>query len=127
MKRERFLMLVGFVCLVLVLATMPILGACAKPAPSPAPAPAPAPTPPKPIKLVVQTYLPPGDGTALAKAIVRLLKDAALRQRMGRAGRERAYSCFTADRIVSETLAVYHRVLASSAARTVPAAIKENG
>jgi len=76
---------------------------------------------------VTGIFVPPGDGTALARAMVRLLEDAALRQRMGRAGRERAYSCFAADRIVEETSAAYSRVLASSAARPVPAAIEENG
>lgn len=46
MKKKRLLTLVGSVCLILVLASLPFMGACAKPAPAPAPVPTPAPPPP---------------------------------------------------------------------------------
>jgi len=45
MKQKKLGALIGSVCLILVLAAMPFMGACAKPAPAPAPAPTPAPTP----------------------------------------------------------------------------------
>jgi len=54
--------------------------------------------------------VPPRDHTAMAAAIVRLLKDEELRRRMGEAGRARACSLFSAERMVLETLRVYQRV-----------------
>jgi glycosyltransferase involved in cell wall biosynthesis len=54
--------------------------------------------------------VPPRDHEAMASAIVTLLKDEGLRTRMGEAGRARAESLFTADRMVQETLKVYQRV-----------------
>ncbi len=54
--------------------------------------------------------VPPRDHEAMADAIVRLLKDEALRTRMGRAGRTRAQRLFSAERMVQETLRVYQRV-----------------
>jgi glycosyltransferase involved in cell wall biosynthesis len=47
---------------------------------------------------------------ALADAIVRLLKDPGLRERMGKAGRARAGQRFSAERMLKETLRVYQRV-----------------
>ena len=54
--------------------------------------------------------VPPRDHEALADAIVRLLKDADLRRRMGNAARTRARTFFSAERMVQNTLAVYQRV-----------------
>ena len=54
--------------------------------------------------------VPPRDDRALADAIVRLLKDAALRDRMGAAGLSLAHARFSAERMVQETLTVYERV-----------------
>ena len=54
--------------------------------------------------------VPARDHEAMAEAIVRLLKDDALRARMGAAGRARAESHFSAERMVQETLRVYQRV-----------------
>jgi glycosyltransferase involved in cell wall biosynthesis len=54
--------------------------------------------------------VPPRDPEAMAAAIVRLLRDPALRQRMGDAGRTRARLKFSAERMVQETLRVYKRV-----------------
>lgn len=51
--------------------------------------------------------VPPRDPRALAVAIVRLLKDSTLRERMGRAGLERVRKIFSADRMVERTLDVY--------------------
>jgi glycosyltransferase involved in cell wall biosynthesis len=56
--------------------------------------------------------VPPRDHHALAEALVRLLNDAALRQRLGRAGLARVREHFTAERMVRETLAMYARVTA---------------
>jgi len=54
--------------------------------------------------------VPPRDHEAMADAIVRLLKDERLRTRMGAAGRARAESLFSAERMVQDTLQVYQRV-----------------
>jgi glycosyltransferase involved in cell wall biosynthesis len=53
---------------------------------------------------------PPGDVTALADALVRVLDDAALRARMGKAGRVRA-AAFAWPRVAEQTLAVYDRLV----------------
>src|SRR5213593_4643806 len=50
------------------------------------------------------------DHTAMAAAIVRALKDADLRRRLGEAGFDRVNARFTVDRMVAETAAVYARV-----------------
>ena len=55
--------------------------------------------------------VPARDDRALADAIVRLLSDSALRQRMGEAGRTLAYARFSAERMVTDTLAAYERVV----------------
>ena len=54
--------------------------------------------------------VPVRDHRALAAAILRALKDPALRRRMGEAGLARANERFTVERMVSETAAVYARV-----------------
>ena len=54
--------------------------------------------------------VPPRDHQAMADAIVRLLKEEAVRTRMGAAGRARAESRFSAERMVQETLRLYQRV-----------------
>jgi glycosyltransferase involved in cell wall biosynthesis len=52
----------------------------------------------------------PRDDRALASAIVTLLRDESLRHRMGEAGRARVRTHFSAERMVQDTLRVYHRV-----------------
>ncbi len=54
--------------------------------------------------------VPPRDHEAMAHAIVALLTDAALRQRMGAAGLARVTGRFSAERMVQDTLRVYERV-----------------
>jgi glycosyltransferase involved in cell wall biosynthesis len=49
----------------------------------------------------------PADAAALAEATITLLRDLALRARMGLAGRRHVQGAFTADRMVEETLAAY--------------------
>jgi len=51
--------------------------------------------------------VPPKDPNAMADRIVQLLKDDALRRRMGEAGLARARERFTVERMVEETNAVY--------------------
>ena len=51
--------------------------------------------------------VPPREPAALAGRIVQLLKDQALRQRMGRAGLERVRRRFTVERMVQETADAY--------------------
>ena len=52
----------------------------------------------------------PHDHHALAREIVRLLKDDELRRRIGEAGRARVAERFTVERMVAGTVAVYERV-----------------
>jgi len=52
----------------------------------------------------------PRDPRELASAIVRLVKDNALRERMAAAGYARVRERFTVERMVAETAAVYARV-----------------
>jgi glycosyltransferase involved in cell wall biosynthesis len=54
--------------------------------------------------------VPPRDHQRMAEVIVTLLKDPALRTRMGEAGRARAQARFSAERMVQNTLRVYRRV-----------------
>jgi L-malate glycosyltransferase len=49
----------------------------------------------------------PRDHEAMADAIVKLLEDGRLRERMGAAGLERARTRFSAERMVKETIRVY--------------------
>lgn len=53
--------------------------------------------------------VPCGDGGALAAALVALYRDRALRERLGRAGRERAVAEFTWDHFRERVLAAYRR------------------
>ncbi len=52
----------------------------------------------------------PGDVTSIAKAILRLLKDAKLRTAMGTAARERALRRFSVDHALDKVAAVYARL-----------------
>jgi glycosyltransferase involved in cell wall biosynthesis len=58
---------------------------------------------------VTGLLVPPGDPQALAQAATSLLRDPALRQRMGQAGRERVLSSFTVERVADQSLAVYQQ------------------
>jgi len=55
--------------------------------------------------------VPPGDVTALAEAIERLLRDAGLRRKMGEAGRKRVEGHFTIEQTVAQTVALYETLL----------------
>src|SRR5687767_3367468 len=54
--------------------------------------------------------VPPRDARELATAIVRLLKDPARREKMGRAGLERVKRLFSAEQMVEKTLGVYENL-----------------
>jgi glycosyltransferase involved in cell wall biosynthesis len=60
--------------------------------------------------------VPPRDPAALAAALRRLLEDAALRRRLGAAGRDRALGHFTSEHMLTKTAALYDRVLSGAAA-----------
>ena len=55
--------------------------------------------------------VPPRDDRALADGIIRLLKDAALRERMGAAGLALAQARFSAERMVADTVRVYEEIV----------------
>ena len=55
--------------------------------------------------------VPPREPAALATRIVQLLKDQALRRRMGRAGLERVRRLFTVERMVQETVDAYQKLV----------------
>jgi rhamnosyl/mannosyltransferase len=55
--------------------------------------------------------VPPGDAGALASALRALATDDALRARLGGGARARVEAEFTADRMASRTVALYHEVL----------------
>jgi glycosyltransferase involved in cell wall biosynthesis len=55
--------------------------------------------------------VPPDDPEALADAIARLARDAALRAQFGAAGRQLVESEFSSDRIGREIVALYDRLL----------------
>jgi glycosyltransferase involved in cell wall biosynthesis len=59
---------------------------------------------------VTGLIVPPKDDRALAAAIVKLLKDRQLRERLGRAALARVRERFSAERMVTDTLGVYRRV-----------------
>ena len=61
--------------------------------------------------------VPVRDAAALAGAIVRLLQDAALRERCGAAGLSRALSTFDVGRMVRETIQVYESLPETAPAR----------
>jgi glycosyltransferase involved in cell wall biosynthesis len=54
--------------------------------------------------------VPPRDDKALAEAILALLRDQKLRERMGEAGRKRVAERFSVERMVAGTAAVYARL-----------------
>ena len=56
--------------------------------------------------------VPPGDDAHLASAIARLLRDRALRSRLGRAGRNRVGQLFSIRKMVGDTEALYEHLLA---------------
>lgn len=53
----------------------------------------------------------PGDVTELAEALSALCGDTTLRERLGAQARQRARADFTIDRMVEDTLAVYHEAI----------------
>ena len=55
--------------------------------------------------------VPPGDSAALARALGKLLGDAALRARYGQAGRARAEELFTLQAMAARAEAIYRDVL----------------
>ena len=67
---------------------------------------------------VTGLLVPPRDAAALADAIVRMLRDAPLRKRMGEAGLSRVRERFTVERMVEGTAGVYQRLVRDKVAAT---------
>lgn len=59
---------------------------------------------------VTGLLVPPGDPSALALALMRLLEEPHTRERMGRAGRERLETHFTAEQIMSTLRTLYAEI-----------------
>jgi glycosyltransferase involved in cell wall biosynthesis len=55
--------------------------------------------------------VPPGDSRALAEALLRLIKNAQLRESMGRQGRVLVENEFALDKVIHETCKIYERLL----------------
>lgn len=60
---------------------------------------------------VTGLLVPPRDPQALVDAILRLLRDPDLRDRMGQAGRARVERHFSVERMVRETEALYEELV----------------
>jgi glycosyltransferase involved in cell wall biosynthesis len=58
--------------------------------------------------------VPPKDSQALAEAIARLVREPALRARMGASGRDLVVKEFSVERIAGETLGLYRELLTQS-------------
>lgn len=71
--------------------------------------------------------VPPRDPEALAARLTRLLTDASLRERMGRAARDRVEREFTWDRVAARTAALYEQVWTDSMAEVATAAGGRDG
>jgi glycosyltransferase involved in cell wall biosynthesis len=69
---------------------------------------------------VTGVLITPGDVPALTVALRRLLKDSALRQRMGEAGRARVLNEFSVDAMIAGNLSIYRAVLAQRASGAEP-------
>jgi glycosyltransferase involved in cell wall biosynthesis len=59
--------------------------------------------------------VPAGDVDALAEAVLRLVRDRCLRERMGQAGREILEKQFNRKEIVRQTIKLYENVICSCA------------
>jgi glycosyltransferase involved in cell wall biosynthesis len=64
--------------------------------------------------------VPPGDAGALAAGLVRLLGDAALRARLGAAGRERVLTKFTWEKAALRTVECYRAAMGASVPEAAP-------
>lgn len=64
--------------------------------------------------------VPMSDAPAMAAAILRLLSDAALRERMGRAGRQRVRDRFTLQHTAAAVQSIYAELLPSSKGQSLP-------
>jgi glycosyltransferase involved in cell wall biosynthesis len=60
-------------------------------------------------------HVPPRDPAAIAVAVAEILSDPELRSELGRAGRQRARSRYSWDRVAAETEKAYRRALADGA------------
>ena len=63
------------------------------------------------------TLVPPGDASALARALIPFLSDRAEADRAGRAGRARALARFGEDAFVDRFITIYHQIIAGRPVR----------
>jgi len=67
---------------------------------------------------------PSGNAAALGQQILRLVRDAALRQRLGKAGRASAEQLYQGQRLAKELLALYREISSRAAGREPGTAIQ---
>ena len=63
--------------------------------------------------------VPPHDSEALAEALQRLLEDPAMRQNMGKAGRELAVNRFSKEIVIGKTFEVYRELLNGTCSKLI--------
>jgi glycosyltransferase involved in cell wall biosynthesis len=71
--------------------------------------------------------VPPEDAEALARAMARLASDRSLRERMGRAAKERYEKLFSPREVLPVMLNTYHRIAAANGRRAAAAPANGNG
>jgi glycosyltransferase involved in cell wall biosynthesis len=76
---------------------------------------------------VTGRLVPPKRPTDTADAIYPLLRDSFLRRSLGAAGRDRARSRYSWDRIAGDTLRIYDRLVPAGYSRPTVASGKQSG
>ena len=74
---------------------------------------------------VTGILVPPRDPQALADAIVRLLRDKSLRERMGRAGQQKLETEQSPAAVIDKTVAIYHQAIEDFRCRRQPSPTPE--
>jgi glycosyltransferase involved in cell wall biosynthesis len=76
---------------------------------------------------VTGRLVPPKSPADVADAVNHLLRDEFLKQSLGAAGRDRARSRYSWDRIAADTLRIYERLVPAQRRRTAPATTMSSG
>jgi glycosyltransferase involved in cell wall biosynthesis len=71
--------------------------------------------------------VPHGDDLELAVALIELMSDAGLRERLGHAGRAAYHAHYRVERMLDDTEALYRELLGAAGARAPAQVAKGNG